>query len=125
MFFAISEFGKQVLIKSEKWSIVLKEMLCTARKAVISISGFFIFSDNGIILGFKACTVDDEFDTLKELVLCFLLLTWRFNDEISVANVMLQIIHVALVTEFLSGRNQFENNGLDSHVFEYTCFLCF
>lgn len=55
----------------------------------------------------------------------FLLFTWRFNDEIPVANVMLQIIHFALVTEFLSGRNQFENNGFDSHVFEYTCFLCF
>jgi len=48
-------------------------MLCLARKAVILISEFFTFSDNGVILGFKVCKKDDEFDTLKELVLCFLL----------------------------------------------------
>jgi len=125
MFFAISESGKQVLIKSEKWSIVLKEILCSARKAVILISAFFTFSDNGGNFGFRACTIDDKFDTLKELVLCFLLLTWRFNDEISVDNVTLQIIHIALVADFLSEHNQFKNNGFDSHVFEYTCFLCF
>jgi len=73
MFFAISESGKQFFIKSEKWSIVLKEMLCSARKAVILISAFLTFTDNGVILGFRACTIEDEFDTHEELVLCFLL----------------------------------------------------
>lgn len=48
-------------------------MLYSARKAVILISAFFTFSDNGVILGFRAFTIDDEFDTLKELILCFLL----------------------------------------------------
>lgn len=38
---------------------------------------------------------------------------------------MLKIIHIALVTDVLCELNQFENNGFDSHVFEYTCFLCF
>jgi len=46
-------------------------MLCSARKAVILISAFFTFSDSGVILSFKACTKDDEFDKLKDLVLCF------------------------------------------------------